>query len=77
MTGAIVHPDVPELRVQGEGSWRRRHGRDLPQWLGGCVSVHGFASFRGALRLRDGPPRIGKDGWCCSGVAAEHKVPPP
>lgn len=56
-----MRPDVPELGVQREGSWRRRHGRYLPERLGGRVSVHGFAALRRALGVRDRPSRIGKE----------------
>lgn len=63
-----MRPDVPELGVQREGSWRRRHGRDLLERLGGRVSVHGFAALCRALGVCDRPPRIGKDRWCCGVV---------
>lgn len=56
-----MRPDVPELGVQREGSWRRRHGRDLLERLGGRVSVHGFAALRRALGVRDRPSRVGKE----------------
>lgn len=61
MAGAVVHSDVPQLGVQGEGARRRRHGCDLPQRLGGSVSAHGFVAVCSALRLRHGPPRCGNE----------------
>lgn len=72
--GPVLHPHVPELGVQREGPGRRRHGRDLPQRLGRRVSVLGVAALRGALRLRDGPPRIGTQAASTAAAAAAAVV---
>ena len=55
-----MHSHVPQLRVQGEGSRGRRHGRHLPQRLGRRVSVPGLPPLRRAFRLRHEPAGLGE-----------------
>lgn len=65
MSGAVVHPHVLELSLQGKGAWRRRLGCDIPQRLGSRLPIGVVAALCRALRIRHGSSGVGEE-WSSS-----------